>query len=63
MEAAFKLSMFPYVDIFICHAPVAKTTDKGDYMPIQAVKPLRGISGRSSPGMYFTDTCILKWER
>jgi Icc-related predicted phosphoesterase len=31
MEAAYKLNHFPYVDIFICHAPVAKMTDKADY--------------------------------
>ncbi len=26
-----KLSKFPYVDIFICHAPIYKLTDKDDY--------------------------------
>jgi len=30
-EADFYLSKFPYVDIFICHAPVYKMTDKEDY--------------------------------
>jgi Icc-related predicted phosphoesterase len=31
MGAAYQLSKFPYVDIFICHAPMAKMTDKADY--------------------------------
>ena len=30
-QAAFELSNFPYVDIFICHAPLYKLTDKADY--------------------------------
>lgn len=30
-QAAFELSHFPYVDIFICHAPLFKLTDKADY--------------------------------
>ena len=30
-SAAEKLSKFPYVDIFICHAPLLGITDKEDY--------------------------------
>jgi len=30
-QAAFDLEHFPYVDIFICHAPIYKITDKADY--------------------------------
>ncbi len=31
LSATDKLSKFPYVDIFICHAPLLKVTDKDDY--------------------------------
>ena len=31
LAAAEKLSKFPYVDIFVCHAPILKLTDKEDY--------------------------------
>jgi Icc-related predicted phosphoesterase len=31
LSAAEKLSKFPYVDIFICHAPLLGITDKEDY--------------------------------
>jgi Icc-related predicted phosphoesterase len=31
LAVAEKLSKFPYVDIFICHAPLLRITDKEDY--------------------------------
>ncbi len=31
MGVELQLSKFPYMDIFICHAPVSKLTDKEDY--------------------------------
>jgi Icc-related predicted phosphoesterase len=31
LAADGKISQFPYVDIFICHAPVLRLTDKDDY--------------------------------
>lgn len=31
LGASAKLSVFPYVDIFICHAPILGLTDKEDY--------------------------------
>jgi Icc-related predicted phosphoesterase len=52
MNAAYQLSKFPYVDIFICHAPVAKKTDKEDYAHLGSEAILKYIEEKQPRYVY-----------
>jgi Icc-related predicted phosphoesterase len=52
LSAAEKLSKFPYVDIFICHAPILKFTDKDDYAHKGSEALLRYIEAKQPKYVY-----------
>lgn len=51
-SAALELRSFPPVDIFICHAPVAKATDKEDYAHTGSEAILRYIQEKQPRYVY-----------
>ncbi len=51
-EAEIRLSKFPYVDIFICHAPVFGRTDKEDYDLIGSKAMLKYIEEKQPKYVY-----------
>jgi Icc-related predicted phosphoesterase len=52
MGATKQLSNFPYVDIFICHAPVYKLTDKEDYAHTGSEAILKYIKDKQPKYVY-----------
>jgi len=51
-SATEQLSKFPYVDIFICHSPVYRKTDKADYAHIGSEAILRYIKEKQPKYVY-----------
>jgi len=52
IAATEKLSKFPYVDIFICHAPLPKLTDKEDYAHTGSEAILRYVRDKQPKYVY-----------
>jgi len=52
IEATAQLSLFPYVDIFVCHAPVYMKTDKEDYAHIGSRAILKYIEEKQPKYVY-----------